>query len=803
MRTTLLFVMLSVIGLLAFAAKVTLVRDGKPNAVIVIAETPTENAKIAGEEFQKYIEKISGAKLAIETPDVIAFKKFPEGSVFVLIGRSKLTEEMKVTIPSGVTKNLQEEGFVILAKGNRLVLAGNDTEPYYGTRYAVYDLLNRLGVRWFVPGDFGEVVPRMKTIEFEEMSITEKPSFAVRSFWTHSKDGAMSDVRDLWKIRNKLNPRGANWLGMPGDSSVIAYMPKDKVKEHPEWFALNKNGSRNPNMPCMMDYLRRDDPRYAGQPRLVDVIVEKVKEDARQGRATAMAPEDGAPRCYCDLCKKMGGAGVGYGTGGGDEGQDASISTPWFHFVNMLMKMSEEEFPDHRFATNGYANRYMAPEKVPADFNARKNLVLMFADIGSCTIHRYDDPKCFQMVRQGEILKQWGKLCDKVWIYNYNYTMLVGKSTVVPMTKRVAANLPFLKRGGILGFNDQDDADMTQTGIVTYVVREALQWNADADVDAILTDFYEKWYGPAAGPMRRFYAALESAFDNAPYHAHEDPILPVIYTDELMASLDKEMVAAERAAASETEKLHVRVDRLMYDHLRDYVAAEKAKQECSYAETARRMEHMMALKAELNTISPYFGWHPYPVYQEKWEKERVEKINTKVIGPEGEMIMPMPLLAKFKTDPKREGEAGKWMAPMLDDKGWSMINTSTGWQNQGQKDEQGEPLCDEHGHPYVGVAWYRFDDVRLPEAARGKSVWLFGPAVVNQASVYVNGQLAGQNKYTQPWFRPQELEIDISRFIRPGDKNQITLRVLCNDENFGANGIYERLFLYARNDAPK
>ena len=121
--------------------------------------------------------------------------------------------------------------------------------------------------------------------------MSEQPSFAVRTFWTHSKDAAMGETRDLWKIRNKMNPNSAEWLGMPGDSSVIAYMPKDKIKEHPEWFALNRNGTRNPNMPCMMDYLRRDYPKYAGQPRLVDVIAEKVKEDARQGRPTAMAPK--------------------------------------------------------------------------------------------------------------------------------------------------------------------------------------------------------------------------------------------------------------------------------------------------------------------------------------------------------------------------------------------------------------------------------------------------------------------------------------------------------------------------------
>jgi hypothetical protein len=209
------------------------------------------------------------------------------------------------------------------------------------------------------------------------------------------------------------------------------------------------------------------------------------------------------------------------------------------------------------------------------------------------------------------------------------------------------------------------------------------------------------------------------------------------------------------------------------------------------------MEHMLALKTELHAISPYFGWHPYPVYQEQWERERMQQIQTRAAGTNGTLLVALPVEAKFRTDPKRDGDTGKWSAEAFDDQAWLTIKTSTGWQNQGLV-EQGKPLIDTHGHPYTGVAWYRFDGVTVPDSAKGKSVWLYCPAVINQAWVYVNGQPAGERKYMQPWFRPQELDIDISKFVKPGEKNQITLKVLCMDENFGANGVYERLFFYAK-----
>ena len=69
---------------------------------------------------------------------------------------------MGVNIPSGVTKDMKEEGFVIVARGNRACWRGMTRRRTSGTRYAVYDLLKLARcVRWFVPGEFGEVVPNM------------------------------------------------------------------------------------------------------------------------------------------------------------------------------------------------------------------------------------------------------------------------------------------------------------------------------------------------------------------------------------------------------------------------------------------------------------------------------------------------------------------------------------------------------------------------------------------------------------------------------------------------------------------
>jgi len=771
----------------------TLVEDGRPTCAIIIAEQASENARVAAEELQRYVQKISGAKLPIY-PDS---HQIVHPKPLILVGRSRQTDAIAgLNIPDGVTNALREEGYIIKSTPDTLVAAGNDTYPYYGTRYAVYDLLERLGMRWFLPGNFGEVTPRAETLTVPELSIEERPDFPLRAYWTHSKD-AMGPERDLWMIRQRLNPRAVEWFGLPGDGSLGAYLPKDQVKEHPEWFALQPDGSRNPNLPCMTDELRRNDPQYAGQPRILDEVLKKVGENVAAGRRTSpMAPDDGTPACECDACKKMS---IRYSVGfaadrTGNPIHDYLSGQEWFFFVDKLLEATAQKYPGHVIATNGYANRVFPPE-VPPTFNRHKNLTIMYADILGCTIHAYDDPKCWQIRDQYNMIRQWTKLSDKVWIYGYNYTMAVTKNTFTPTTRRVRRNLPLLKEAGIIGFYDSDTADMTDSGIPTYLARHRLEWNVNADIDALLADFYQTWFGPAAEPMREYNAALEDAFYNAPYHAHEDVILPLIYTPELMAGLERDIVKAEELAKTDAEKLHVHTERLVFDHLRDYVQTIQAEHELRFADAARLMEHMGALKAELHAITPHYGWEPYAVYAENWEAERMHRLAKKIDGTEGTLLTALPEAARFRADTYDAGRGERWMEPAFDDAEWQLCRTTTGWQNQGLKDDDGRPLLSRDGHDYRGYGWYRFE-VDIPQAPEGQAR-LFCPSVINQAWVWVNGQYAGRTNYVMAWFRPAEFDLDITPYLRQG-KNNITMRVLCTEQYFGANGLYERPFLYSR-----
>jgi len=751
-----------------------LVRDGEPQASIVIAAEASENARVAAEELQHYVEKISGARLPILTDDAPV-----EGTV-VLVGRSRLTERIEgLMIPSGATRNLREEGFVIRCKGDRLVLAGNDSGPYLGTRYAVCELLHRLGVRWFMPGEFGEVVPRNATIEIPEMDVLDSPDFPIRDYWTHSKDN-MDELLAEWKIHNKMNPiirQGTDqWFAVPGDGSVVHYLPQDQFQEHPEWFALQRDGTRSNDMPCMTN------------PDMINYVAEQIKAEARAGKKfSAFAPVDGLPRCYCPNCTAMSNAFDILGANTRDPWPDACMSQEWFYFVKSILDEVNKESPDHMIATNGYANRDIPPEI--ENLNPRGNLVIMFANIAACTIHSYEDGRCWEMRRQGQMIKRWCELCDKVWIYGYNMTMLVGKRTITPMVHRIRVNIPLLKEWGVWGFLDQDDPDWSLCGIPTKIVRARLEWDTEADVDAILEDFFSKWYGPAAEPMAEFYDALEQAFATTPEHGHEDIILPLIYTDDLLAKLGEAILKAETNATAEPFRTRVELERMIYDHLLGHMAIEKAKQQCRYGDAAEIVRQQIERRDRMAEITPFMGWLAFEVYGMPWEEERLRRLDGKISGPEGELVAVLPEEAKFRTDRLDDGRYERWQDKEYDDSAWRTIKTTAGWQSQGLRDEE--------GHPYKSVAWYRLA-VDVPATAEGKEVRILGPAAINEVWVWVNGKYIGRRPFMHRYVRPQEFDFDISKAIEPGKTNQIAIRMLCNTECFGANGIYERMFLYAK-----
>ncbi|NJR66329.1 MAG: polysaccharide deacetylase family protein, partial [Leptolyngbyaceae cyanobacterium CRU_2_3] len=79
----------------------------------------------------------------------------------------------------------RDRALVLLVEERALELVAGIEQ---GTLYGVMELLEQQGVRWFMPGDLGTVIPQKKTITVAEQETVQSPSFPSRWFQMPNKD---------------------------------------------------------------------------------------------------------------------------------------------------------------------------------------------------------------------------------------------------------------------------------------------------------------------------------------------------------------------------------------------------------------------------------------------------------------------------------------------------------------------------------------------------------------------------------------------------------------------------------------
>ena len=225
-------------------AETWLVENGEPKAEIVIAKEPTRSARLGATELQSYLEKISGARLEIVSEPT------EKDSLAIFVGESEAARAVGVAA-DGLTR----DAFRIVSGSNWLALVGKDLdfqprEPWArhhndwarnreaaweelaghpwkcpigtslyrkynkqldiwsydhrGSLNAVYAFLRDLGVRWYMPGELGEILPETASIALPEVDRTVQPEYEVRSISRPLLSS--NEVEDaLWYLRIGAN----------------------------------------------------------------------------------------------------------------------------------------------------------------------------------------------------------------------------------------------------------------------------------------------------------------------------------------------------------------------------------------------------------------------------------------------------------------------------------------------------------------------------------------------------------------------------------------------------------------------
>lgn len=509
-----------------------IVEDGQARAEIVIADKPARAAEFGASELQTYVEKITCCRLDILTSpsDTMPVKIF--------VGENKAARQAGVT-----ADGLGRDAFRIVSGPDWLALVGNDVEfvprepwarhhgqwlgetkkaweelaghpwrnpvasriyknynkhldvwsyDHRGSLNAVYAFLRELGVRWYMPGELGEIVPKTRDLALPEINRTVRPAFEVRSVSRPML--CSSDLEDaLWYLRIGANDQ----YGILHHGLRNLTEHADQRAAHPEYFVQLANGKRDNESETANACLSSE-----GFVRET-VAFARLMFDHYDLPIVSVMPHDGFTHCQCDECRDQATL---------DRGASGRSSDYVWSFVVRVANELAETHPGRKVFCGAYSS-YRLP---PLTIDQLPDNVLVQITNGR-PIRELDD-EIHQYT--AELRAQWLAKTDNPLSLTLNYTPFTNRGAYRPQY------WPHVIARGIQASHDQvwrEDVWLSSgkgglhypgmAHLNPYVISR-FWWDPEQDVDALLEEYYRLFYGPAAAEMGAFIEFCEREFAN-------------------------------------------------------------------------------------------------------------------------------------------------------------------------------------------------------------------------------------------------------------------------------------------------
>ncbi len=369
-------------------SKVTIASRGWSDWLIVEASPESKVCRFAAEELQKYLKQISDCELFIA-------RDAGDYSAVVVGLRSDLRPEDLALLPAAKDGC---DGYSLAVEDTKIVVAGDNER---GAVYGVYDLLERIGCRWFYPQQDPkdeEVVPKPERVVLDTVSVSAASPMELRldncsSFFFEVVPELMIRQLDAamkaryngigWQCDHKT-PVGDQYREMER-TGVIAeiekrgmllhgpahsfphFMKNEYFGEHPEWFGMRDGRRVKQEIGGAQFCWSNAEARR----RFVDNAEQFVLESPGLDIFCTLG-FDGGIACACPECAK---------------------STPADLVVGLLNEVVERlrtSAPHVRVEmSGGYNPVHEPPENTPAD----RDLRIIWAHWGRYHGYGYDDPR--------------------------------------------------------------------------------------------------------------------------------------------------------------------------------------------------------------------------------------------------------------------------------------------------------------------------------------------------------------------------------------------------------------------------
>jgi hypothetical protein len=715
--------------------------------LLVVSPNQTEDRyhrrlRLSVMDMARVLEKMSGADIEIT-------EKEPAGNdarTVIYIGSAA----RRVFGPVGKSTP-DKQGWRIVVSTKGVGLFGESPES---DTYAIYELLDRLGCRWYLPGDWGEVIPERKSVAIPAMDISGSPFTSCRTLWY---------CDEMYKFRNRLRDledRVATGQGLEH------YISEDQRKSHPNWCAVI-DGKRDPVMLC---WANPDVPRA-----IADSIIAQLDKSYRP--SVTLSPGDSYRFCECEKCRAMD-------EGDWDPAMDrVSITDRLIKTCNRIVERVRTKYPDVLFGVLAYV-QYTRP---PVREKPNDHLIPDFAPISYCRAHAIDTPCCSSRQSIKPLVEGWAKVAKRLSVYQYGYH-LAEPTVPYPMITQWSEELPFYFSNHVRYWQPETTWNF-ESSLPGLYMGIRMAWDPSVSPKMIMDDFYAGFYGPAASSMKSYWETADRAWITCPDHAgcsfgYLKRFPPTILSD-LRKALDSALKACpgrspeyRRVKLVDDSFRQFELFMAMYRNFIDGKFTNLDSDAKRWIRVHQELEQQYKAQYAFTMYGvSYFSTFSLPAYQEAARIDREKKILTVVKQ------------WRVKQDPKKQGDVAGWFRPTHNDREWQ--NHCPGrdnWSTLGLD-------------TWLGTVWYR-TAMDLPDSPQGTKFYLCITTSDGAMQLFVNGKRAiyvGKDKKQSDTFSGycQPAVFDITGLVEPGKSNHLTVKATRDFFNeLGTGGLMGPVVIY-------
>lgn len=519
------------------ATSLPLVERGKSAYRIVITPQAGASERYAAQELRKFFLACTKIELPIVEGDV------PAGVPRIVLGAGPVARKLGVDPAPG---QLGPQGYLMRTVGPDLVIAGTRQG---GTLYGVYDFLEQyLGVRWYAPAVTR--TPATSDLVLPRIDRGVRPGFLYRNTdytWPGGDADFRARMRDNRGAGDANGPYGVQYSFDGICHSYFNYIsPGEFFKTHPEYFS-EIGGVRQSeetqlcltNPEVLNEVTRRMLQRMKSMPHV------------QQHNFSQM---DWYNECQCAKCRAINQK---YGTPGATQ----------FWFVSQLAERTSKVYPDKLIGTLAY----MYTEEPPKGLKMHPNVAVWLCHMyPSCDSHSIAAcPKNADFKRRAIA---WSRICSHLYVWDY-IVDFAHYYNPFPNFGSMAADIKFFRDIGVEGLfleGMPHGGGGGEFSLLRAYYGMKLLWNPDQDAGALIDDFLQGYYGPAAAPIREYITMLQDKVDKDDIHMHlytnpaqgylPDPVLrrAMAFFDRAEAAVKDDPVLLERVRVARMPLVYAR-----------------------------------------------------------------------------------------------------------------------------------------------------------------------------------------------------------------------------------------------------